>query len=62
MCLFFLRIKELVDRYKKLINKISKDLMPLLKPHRENVDNAMKAGLISVTWASTNIDECKTRI
>ena len=31
--------------------------MPLLKPHKENVDNAMKPGLISVTWMSTNIDE-----
>jgi hypothetical protein len=30
-----------------------------MKPHKENVDSAIKPGLVSVTWASTNIDECK---
>lgn len=50
-------IKELLERYKLYINRFPKDLLPLMKPHKEEVDNAIKPGLVSVTWASTNIED-----
>ncbi len=50
-------IKELLERYNNFIRKFPKDLLPLMKPHKEVVDVAIKPGLVSVTWASTNIDD-----
>lgn len=45
-----------------MLNKLSKDLIPLMKPHKEIVDNAIKPGLTSVTWSSTNVRDCKLQI
>jgi hypothetical protein len=50
----------MLDKYSLLLNKIPKDLIPLMKPHKDKVDTAIKPGLISVTWTSTNIRECKS--
>ena len=30
-----------------------------MKPHKEVVEGAIKPGLLSVTWVSTNIEDCK---
>jgi hypothetical protein len=46
-------------RYVHLQDKVPKDLMPLMKPIKESVDTSVKPGLMSVTWVSTNIDDCK---
>lgn len=52
-------VRNILERYKKLIEKIPKDLIPLMRPSKENVELALKPGLHSVTWVSTNIEECK---
>ncbi len=49
----------MLTKYTLMLNKLSKDLIPLMKPHKEIVDNAIKPGLTSVTWSSTNIKDCK---
>ena len=56
------KVKEILIRFKKVINKIPKDLVPLLKPHKEILDNKLKPGLTSVTWTNTNFDEYFTNI
>ncbi len=48
----------MLDKYTILLNKIPKDLIPLMKPHKEMVDISIKPGLISVTWTSTNVRDC----
>lgn len=55
-------IRELLERYKLFVSRFPKDLLPLMKPHKENVDSAIKPGLVSVTWASTNIEDYLTNI
>ena len=52
-------IREHIERYKFLLNKVPKDIMPLIKPNKENLEAAIKPGLTSVTWSSTNIEDCK---
>ena len=49
----------MLSRYNHLLEKVPKDLIPLMRPNKENVDLAIKPGLVAVTWVSTNIDECK---
>ena len=51
------KARELVDKYKDLLNKVPKDLVPLIKPSQEKVEHVLKPGLISITWLSTNIDD-----
>ena len=51
-------LKEMLTKYTVLLNKLPKDLIPLMKPHKEIVEIAIKPGLTSVTWSSTNIKEC----
>lgn len=52
-------VRNILERYKRLTEKIPKDLIPLMRPSKENVETALKAGLNSVTWVSTNIEDCK---
>lgn len=51
-------VKDTLDRYKQILEKIPKELVPLMKTNKENVDMAMKPGLTSVTWLSTNLEDC----
>jgi hypothetical protein len=32
----------MLDKYSLLLNKIPKDLIPLMKPHKDKVDTAIK--------------------
>ena len=50
---------DMLKRYKEILNKIPKDLAILMNPHKEIVDMALKPGIISITWSSTNIQDCK---
>ena len=34
-------------------------MYPLLKPHREKVEEALRPGFVAITWSSLTIDECK---
>lgn len=56
------RIRDLLEKYKEVLNKLPKDLTPLMIPHKEVVEAAIKPGLLSVTWVSTNIEDCNDRI
>jgi hypothetical protein len=49
----------MLNKYNHLLSRVPKDLLPLMKPNKENVDHAVRPGLIAVTWVSTNIDDCK---
>jgi dynein heavy chain len=51
------RANQLVDKYKDLLVKVPKDLLPLIKPSQEKVEHVLKPGLISITWLSTNIED-----
>ena len=51
--------QDMLARYNHLLDRVPKDLLPLMKPNKENVDSAVRPGLISVTWVSNNIEECK---
>ena len=55
-------IRELLERYKSYLSRFPKDLLPLMKPHKEEVDSAIKPGLVSVTWVSTNIQDYLSNI
>jgi hypothetical protein len=48
----------MLERYKNLIEKLPKDLTMLMKPYKENIESSIKPGITSVTWVSTNIEEC----
>ena len=54
-------MKEILVKYKRVVSKTPKDLIPLLKPHKEILDNCLKPGLTSVTWTNTNFDECNLK-
>ena len=53
------RLREILERYKSIQQRIPKDLVVLMKPNKEVVDAAIRPGLTSITWSSVNIDECK---
>jgi dynein heavy chain len=53
----FSQTQDMLKRYTHLLDRVPKDLLPLMKPNKENVDLAVRPGMISVTWASTNIGE-----
>jgi len=52
-----IEIRGIVDRYKRILDHIPKDLVPLIRPNKENVEIVLKPGLIAVTWMSTNIED-----
>ena len=52
------RLQELLNEIKQTYATIPKDLYPLLKPHREKVEEALRPGFVAITWSSLNIDEC----
>ena len=51
------KAREIVEKYKDLLNKVPKDLVPLIKPGQEKVELVIKPGLVSITWLSTNIED-----
>ncbi|CAF1413331.1 unnamed protein product, partial [Adineta ricciae] len=51
------RLQELLNEIKQTYATIPKDLYPLLKPHREKVEEALRPGFVAITWSSLNIDE-----
>lgn len=52
------RLQELLNEIKQTYATIPKDLFPLLKPHREKVEEALRPGFVAITWSSLNIEDC----
>ena len=38
------RIKDTLEKYKHVLSKLPKDILPLMKPHKEIVELAIKPG------------------
>ncbi len=51
-------LQELLNEIKQTYSGIPKDMYQLLKPHREKVEEALRPGLVAITWSSLTIDEC----
>lgn len=53
------RLLEMLAEYDRIVKAIPGVLLPLMKPYCDRVDEAIKPGLNSLSWASLNIDACK---
>jgi dynein heavy chain len=51
-------LQELLNEIKQTYASIPKDMIPLFKPHREKVEEALRPGFVAITWSSLTIDEC----
>jgi dynein heavy chain len=51
-------LQELLNDIKQTYATIPKDMIPLFKPHREKVEEALRPGFVAITWSSLTIDEC----
>ncbi len=50
-------LREMIDKYVAAMNTVPKDLVAMMKPHRDVVEQALRPGLTSVTWTSTIVRE-----
>ena len=49
----------MLQDYDRIQSKIPTMIIPMMKPYTDRIDEAMKPGLVALTWASMNVDKCK---
>ncbi|KAK3724620.1 hypothetical protein RRG08_041104 [Elysia crispata] len=49
-------LTEMLVEYSRIVHTIPTVLLPLMKPFRARVDEALKPGIASLTWTSLNVD------
>lgn len=52
------RLNSMLDEYKNMISPLPPAVAPMLKPFTDRVDEAVKPGVVSLTWSSIKINEC----
>ena len=57
--MFISSLIDVLGEYDRILKSTPTVLLPLMKPYCERVDEAMKPGLVSLSWTSLNIDTCK---
>ena len=51
---------EMLQDYERIQADIPAMILPMMKPYTDRVDEAMKPGLVALTWSSLNVDSCKS--
>ena len=63
LCITFLclprRLNAMLGEYKNMIAPLPAPVAPMLKPFTDRVDEAIKPGVVSLTWSSIKINECE---
>ena len=49
----------MLQDYDRIHSKIPAMILPMMKPYTDRIDEAMKPGLVALTWASMNVDKCR---
>ena len=49
----------MLQDYDRIHAKIPATILPMMKPFTDRIDEAMKPGLVALTWASMNVDKCR---
>ena len=52
-------LSEMLLDYERIENSIPPVISPLMKPYIDRVEEALKPGLVSLSWSSLNVEECK---
>ncbi len=48
----------MLREYERIQAAVPAMIQPMMKPYTDRVDEAMKPGLVALTWASMNVDTC----
>jgi hypothetical protein len=54
-----LRLREILQAYDRVKGEIPACLVPLMKPFIDRVEEAIKPGLVALSWSSLNVDDCE---
>lgn len=49
----------MLSEYHRIIAEIPQVLVPMMKPFTDKVGDALLPGVVSLSWASLNIESCK---
>jgi len=53
------RLQEVLKEYDEVISGIPENVLPLMKPFTNRVDETIKPGLTMLNWTSLNVYTCK---
>ena len=53
------RLQEVLKEYDEVISGIPENVLPLMKPFTNRVDETVKPGLTMLNWTSLNVYTCK---
>lgn len=49
----------MLTEFQRIVQSIPVVLLPLMKPYKQRVEEALKPGITTLTWTSLNVDTCK---
>ena len=55
----FFRLQEVLKEYDDVVSTIPENILPLMKPFTNRVDETIKPGLTMLNWTSLNVHSCK---
>lgn len=53
------RLQEVLKEYDGVVAAIPDNILPLMKPFTNRVDESIKPGLTMLNWTSLNVHSCK---
>ena len=55
----FYRLQEVLKEYDSVVSGIPENVLPLMKPFTDRVDETIKPGLTMLNWTSLNVHSCE---
>ena len=59
MFIFVCRLQEVLKEYDGVVADIPENVLPLMKPFTNRVDETIKPGLTMLNWTSLNVYSCE---
>lgn len=56
---FVCRLQEVLKEYDEVVSGIPENVLPLMKPFTNRVDETIKPGLTMLNWTSLNVQSCE---
>jgi len=56
---FVCRLQEVLKEYDEVVADIPENVLPLMKPFTNRVDETIKPGLTMLNWTSLNVYSCE---
>ena len=53
------RLQEVLKEYDEVVSGIPENVLPLMKPFTNRVDETIKPGLTMLNWTSLNVQSCE---